>query len=142
MAPLAHHALHAGHGASLRGASSEALAGLVPQALAAAPSAPACGLLDDAVPVTILLTRRVEFGDRLAVVGQTPELGAWRAADGLALAWSEGDVWCGQVVLPPGQHEFKVRRALERQGVWLVARLWRPQGLHAHGRIRCAADTP
>ncbi|KAF8062670.1 IFT46 [Scenedesmus sp. PABB004] len=59
------------------------------------------------VQVTILLERRVAFGESLAVVGSGGPLGAWSPAGGLRLTWGEGDVWRGQVALAPGVHEFK-----------------------------------
>jgi hypothetical protein len=76
----------------------------------------------------MLVTRRVEFGARLAVVGAPDTLGAWTLEDGLQLAWSEGDVWAGDVLLPPGTHEFKVRRLPLACCCW-ARRFWAGHGL-------------
>eukprot|EP00882_Tetradesmus_deserticola_P010481 GHRQ01011071.1.p1 GENE.GHRQ01011071.1~~GHRQ01011071.1.p1 ORF type:complete len:178 (+),score=21.90 GHRQ01011071.1:146-679(+) len=64
-------------------------------------------------PVTIVLARRVAFGDRIAVVGNTQALGSWSVLDGVPLQWQEGDVWRGEVALQPGMHEFKVSFLLQ-----------------------------
>ncbi len=52
------------------------------------------------------------FGDRLCVVGDLPQLGAWDPHKGLVLEWSGGHVWTGNVHLPPGHMCFKVKLAL------------------------------
>lgn len=80
----------------------------------AAPAAQEASLQDSSssrvtsTPVTIVLARRVGFGDRIAVVGDTQALGCWSVLDGVPLQWQEGDVWRGEVSLQPGMHEFKV----------------------------------
>jgi hypothetical protein len=80
----------------------------------AAPAAQGASLQDSSsssvtpTPVTIVLARRVGFGDRIAVVGDTHALGRWSVLDGVPLQWQEGDVWRGEVSLQPGMHEFKV----------------------------------
>lgn len=43
------------------------------------------------------------------VVGSGPAFGDWSTDDALLLKWSEGDVWRGQLRMPPGAYEFKVR---------------------------------
>jgi hypothetical protein len=48
------------------------------------------------------LQYRVEYGQSLALVGGADALGAWRLADALPMAWSEGDVWRADVELPAG----------------------------------------
>ncbi|WIA20888.1 hypothetical protein OEZ85_005234 [Tetradesmus obliquus] len=79
----------------------------------AAPAAQEASLQDSSssvvtsTPVTIVLARRVGFGDRIAVVGDTQALGCWSVLDGVPLQWQEGDVWRGEVSLQPGMHEFK-----------------------------------
>jgi hypothetical protein len=72
------------------------------------------------VRVAIAVSHRVAWGERVAVVGGDHHLGAWALEHGLQLAWSVGDVWRGDVRLPPGLHEFKVQGAVERGGA-LVA---------------------
>lgn len=71
-----------------------------------------------AVRVAIQVNRRVDWGDRIAVVGEPQALGAWQAGQGLDLVWSQGDVWRAEVGLQPGVHEFKVSA-----GGWLVGGL-------------------
>lgn len=45
------------------------------------------------VPVRFRVVRRVAFGERVAVVGAAPELGAWDVAAAPRLRWSEGHEW-------------------------------------------------
>jgi hypothetical protein len=52
---------------------------------------------------------KAEFGTFLKVVGGPEQLGAWEVADAPPLQWSDGDYWNITLLLPPGQHEFKVR---------------------------------
>lgn len=54
------------------------------------------------------MTRRVGWGERIAVVGDNNALGAWQPGNSLPLLWREGDVWSAEVSLTPGVHEFKV----------------------------------
>lgn len=60
------------------------------------------------VRVAISVSRRVDWGESVAVVGQDTVLGSWQPCQSLPLSWSEGDVWSAVVGLPPGVHEFKV----------------------------------
>jgi Starch binding domain len=54
------------------------------------------------VKVRFWLQFRVEFGQSIVVVGGSPDLGNWVLADGVPLAWSEGDMWNATVDLPAG----------------------------------------
>eukprot|EP00879_Flechtneria_rotunda_P007987 GHRR01008368.1.p1 GENE.GHRR01008368.1~~GHRR01008368.1.p1 ORF type:complete len:157 (+),score=10.71 GHRR01008368.1:149-619(+) len=63
------------------------------------------------VTVSFFVSKRVAFGERIAVVGPTEKLGCWRPSDGLPLQWSEGDIWTAEISLQPGVHEFKVNAA-------------------------------
>jgi len=56
----------------------------------------------------VQVQRTVSFGQSVKIVGGHPILGDWNPADGVALEWSEGDVWKAEVDLPPGTWEFKV----------------------------------
>ncbi len=40
------------------------------------------------------------MGERLAVVGDVPELGQWKVDHGLRLQWTTGNIWRGEVILP------------------------------------------
>lgn len=60
--------------------------------------------------VKIATHYHVGFGDCLRVIGSSEELGAWKAADAPLMRWNEGDVWTLVTPLPPGEHEFKVRK--------------------------------
>lgn len=54
---------------------------------------------------------RVEYGDRIIVVGNIPELGNWNAKEGFPLHWTEGDTWVGSLsldTLPHRQIEYKL----------------------------------
>jgi hypothetical protein len=42
------------------------------------------------------------------VVGSSKEFGSWDVNAAGALTWSEGDVWQRDILLGPGQYEFKV----------------------------------
>jgi hypothetical protein len=48
------------------------------------------------VPVQFKIVKHVEFGESLRVVGSDPALGGWEVEQGVALSWSEGDVWSGE----------------------------------------------
>jgi hypothetical protein len=52
--------------------------------------------------VSFAVTKRVRFGQSLRVVGSVPQLGDWDPSRAPELVWSEGDVWTGEVALPPG----------------------------------------
>ena len=52
--------------------------------------------------VRFAVHKRVEYGQCLRVVGDLQELGGWDVQRAPALAWGEGDVWTGEVALPPG----------------------------------------
>mmetsp|Transcript_35404 Transcript_35404/g.100253 ORF Transcript_35404/g.100253 Transcript_35404/m.100253 type:complete len:447 (-) Transcript_35404:190-1530(-) len=56
---------------------------------------------------TIEVPFSVPFGRSLKVVGSHPTLGKWNPDEGLALEWSEGDIWKAEVALPAGTWEFK-----------------------------------
>lgn len=100
--------LHAGHGSPFKSTVSEvAQDTFCPQA-ATAVCPPAIDTASD-VRVIIAIQKRVNFGERITVVGETDALGRWSPCDGVPLTWSEGDVWSAEVSLQPGLHEFKVR---------------------------------
>ncbi|KAG1660557.1 hypothetical protein FOA52_002001 [Chlamydomonas sp. UWO 241] len=49
------------------------------------------------------------FGESVKLVGGSPEFGAWVPAAGVALKWSEGNVWSATMPMEPGHSfEFKV----------------------------------
>lgn len=70
--------------------------------------------------VKITAHYHVNFGDCLKVVGSSEALGAWDAASAPLMTWGEGDVWTLLRPLPPGEHEFKVRRCTANTmfGAW------------------------
>jgi phosphoglucan,water dikinase len=51
--------------------------------------------------VRFAVHKRVEYGQCLRVVGDIPELGGWDVQRAPSLAWGEGDVWTGELALPP-----------------------------------------
>jgi Starch binding domain len=52
---------------------------------------------------------QLRYGERIAVVGNCPQLGEWNVAGGAKLTWHEGDVWAAELQLPVGVDiEFKV----------------------------------
>ena len=59
--------------------------------------------------VKFSLQKRVEFGDKLRIVGSHDALGSWNVDQGPELVWSDGDVWNGEVSLPDNEEiEFKL----------------------------------
>ncbi len=67
------------------------------------------------------------FAPKLPTLTSSPplsfsaEFGGWNAAEGIALTWTEGDVWVGQASLPPSlDHEFKcvLSNATTKQVTW------------------------
>jgi hypothetical protein len=50
------------------------------------------------------------FGDRLCIVGDLPQLGAWEPNKGLVLEWRAGHDWAASAQLQPGGVQFKVSR--------------------------------
>ena len=79
----------AGHAASRRPAPVAARASAVPSAAAPGPAS------KENVTLAFEVPQAVPFGQRVAVVGSSPELGAW--TEPVPLAWAEGDVWTGRV---------------------------------------------
>ncbi|GBF93653.1 hypothetical protein Rsub_06756 [Raphidocelis subcapitata] len=62
------------------------------------------------VRVSFRLPYRVDFGQDVAVVGSIDEFGSWQPHRAVALRWTEGDWWTGDVELPAGtnvQMEYK-----------------------------------
>lgn len=47
------------------------------------------------------------FGEKLVVVGSTPELGAWDEKAGLALQWNEPNIWKGKTKIGNFPVEYK-----------------------------------
>ncbi|KAJ9524415.1 hypothetical protein QJQ45_019407, partial [Haematococcus lacustris] len=41
------------------------------------------------------------------LVGDSPALGSWSPEAAPGLTWTDGDVWCADLALPPGPYEFK-----------------------------------
>ena len=67
----------------------------------------ACGAVQvvvasSATATRFTVTKRVQYGQHLRVVGSVPELGNWDVARAPALRWSDGNVWSAEVVLPAG----------------------------------------
>lgn len=52
---------------------------------------------DTIVTLFIRVHHRVEFGQKVFLVGSVHELGQWDPQKGVALAWSAGDMWSGRV---------------------------------------------
>ncbi|EFJ25125.1 hypothetical protein SELMODRAFT_414445 [Selaginella moellendorffii] len=60
------------------------------------------------VTTTFMLQKKCDYGERFAVVGASPLLGAWDPAAGVSMDWSEDHVWKCQIDLPVGeQYEYK-----------------------------------
>jgi hypothetical protein len=55
-----------------------------------------------AARVRFCLNFHVDFGQRVCLVGGSPELGAWVLADAVPLEWGDGDQWHAAVDLPAG----------------------------------------
>ncbi|GLC50621.1 2,3-dihydroxyphenylpropionate/2, 3-dihydroxicinnamic acid 1,2-dioxygenase [Pleodorina starrii] len=75
----------------------------------------------NSVPVTISMKCKVEYGESLRLVGNLPFLGAWDPSKGAQMAWSDGNVWKADAVVPVGAEvDFKVVRAKKDGGevVW------------------------
>ena len=56
----------------------------------------AAGVRVVARSVSFKISRKLQFGDSVAVAGDCSQLGAWDASKGLKLSWTEGNVWSGQ----------------------------------------------
>ena len=52
------------------------------------------------VTIKFAVSKVVEFGSRLAIVGAHESLGDWNASDALTLEWSDGHVWRGEIDVP------------------------------------------
>jgi len=58
--------------------------------------------------VTFKLTKHLQYGTHLALVGNAPELGSWAADKAFKLTWGEGHNWSAEVQLPAGKKvEYK-----------------------------------
>ena len=53
-----------------------------------------------ATKTTFKVVKPVLWGESVAVVGSSAELGKWDPANPLALSWTAGDVWFGTAELP------------------------------------------
>jgi hypothetical protein len=59
--------------------------------------------------VKFSMRKKVEWGDKLCVVGNHNTLGSWKLDKARELSWNEGDVWTGEIELPDNTDiEFKV----------------------------------
>ncbi|GIL64105.1 hypothetical protein Vafri_18076 [Volvox africanus] len=66
----------------------------------------------NAVPVTISMMCKVEYGESLRIVGNQPFLGSWDPSKGAEMSWSDGNVWKAATLVPVGvEVDFKVVRA-------------------------------
>ena len=71
----------------------------------------------DKVLVNFEIEKKTAFGSVVKVVGGSDKLGRWNANDGVALRWSEGDVWKGSVEVPAGgEMEYKLVTCTRRHG--------------------------
>ena len=52
------------------------------------------------VSIKFAVNKVVEFGSRLAIVGSAESLGDWDASQALALDWSDGHIWQGEIDVP------------------------------------------
>lgn len=59
-------------------------------------------ILATGTPVRFNIRLKVEFGQRLVVVGGCGSLGAWNVDNAVRLTWQEGHVWEASVELPAG----------------------------------------
>ena len=50
--------------------------------------------------VSFNLPYRCQFGQHLAIVGDDERLGQWNVQQGVAMQWSEGDVWHVDLEVP------------------------------------------
>ena len=94
----------AGAGSGLRGAGARPARGAAPLARASASG----GGEGECDPFKEQIVRfQVPFacghGDAVLVSGSAAGLGAWDPDQALPLEWSEGDLWAGEVRLPPGE---------------------------------------
>lgn len=118
-----------------------------PAAPAAAAPAPAAAVPADWREVKISTKFSAQFGTFLKAVGAPQQLGAWDVVAAPPLQWAEGDVWSSTLLLPPGQHEFKVSVG---QGGWVrAARAAAAAGscgkarqVAAGGELGCLHDRP
>ncbi|GMH38801.1 hypothetical protein BSKO_06699 [Bryopsis sp. KO-2023] len=61
---------------------------------------------------------RVNFGERVLIVGNDPALGGWAIEKAVVMEWTEGDMWEASVKISPGVHEFKCVVLKESGVVW------------------------
>lgn len=61
------------------------------------------------VPVLFKVKHEVKWGQNMAVVGDHPSLGGWKARKAAQMGWHDGHVWQTEVAFPAGTSlEFKV----------------------------------
>jgi Starch binding domain len=53
------------------------------------------------------ITYNTQFGERIFVVGSSPDLGDWDISKGLELHWTENNVWTGTANLSDSPIEYK-----------------------------------
>lgn len=52
--------------------------------------------------VLFQVSRRLAFGNSVAILGSQQNLGNWQPADAVSMTWSAGDEWSVSVDLPAG----------------------------------------
>lgn len=52
--------------------------------------------------VAIKVPARLAYGQSIALAGSHQKLGSWDASSALALTWSDGHIWTGEVDMPSG----------------------------------------
>ena len=58
----------------------------------------------EGIEVSFSVTHHLEDGQSVYVVG---DWNGWKASEENRLAWHDGDVWSGKLIVPAGEHEFK-----------------------------------
>ncbi|GFH17465.1 CBM20 domain-containing protein [Haematococcus lacustris] len=72
------------------------------------------------VPVTVRITKQVDFGESLKLVGNQPCLGNWDLSKADHLRWTDGHVWSSTFNAPVGvEIRFKLVRTKDNgEPVW------------------------
>lgn len=84
--------------------------------------------------IQFTVTKHVEYGDHIGIVGSIPKLGEWHPTQAVWLAWAPGDQWTGRMQLPISTHSFEYKRIIRRAGGGI---LWEQGTNH-----RTTASTP
>ena len=66
--------------------------------------------------IKFAIKQRIDFGKKIAVVGSSPQLGAWDPASACKCEWNEDDVWVGEIAVDATEDELELKFVIMDDG--------------------------